>query len=476
MFESFISWLQNVSTVFVDWLEVAVEVAGDFVWGLPLIVLIVGTGLYLTIRLLFFSFQQLPYALKLAFTKKQDKKSKGDISHFQALMTALAATVGTGNIAGVATAVVIGGPGAIFWMWITAFVGMATKYSEAILGVKYRIQNKSGEMSGGPMYYIEKGLGWKWLAVIFAFFAAFAAFGIGNMVQSNAAAGVALQNFNIPMWVTGLVLAILTGLVIIGGIKSIGRVVSFIVPIMIVFYIVAGLAIVILNISAVPAALKYIFVDAFTGSAVAGGAIGTVIRMGVARGIFSNEAGLGTAGIAAAAAKTDVPARQALVSMTQVFIDTIVVCTITGLALVMSGMYTSGETGAPLTSAAFESFLPGIGGTVVAISLIFFVFSTILGWSYFGEKCFTYLFGDRVAIGYRLAFVLALFGGAVLSLDLVWGIADVMNGLMAFPNLIALLLLSGVVVAETNKFRELRKKEKRADKTNNTSIEDSVSS
>lgn len=441
------------------------EVSG-FVWGLPLIILLVGTGLYLTIRLTFFSFQQLPYALALVF-KKGDVKSKGDISHFQALMTALAATVGTGNIAGVASAVAVGGPGAVFWMWITAFVGMATKYAEAILGVKYRVENENGEMSGGPMYYIEKGLKMKWLAVIFAAFAAVAAFGIGNMVQSHEAAGVASQNFNIPVWATGLFLSILVALVIIGGIKSIGKVVGIIVPVMIIFYVGAGFLILIMNVADVPSAFGLIFTDAFTGQAVAGGAVGAVIQQGVARGIFSNEAGLGTGGIAAAAAKTDLPARQALVSMTQVFIDTIIVCTITGLALVMSGMYSRADefdSSAQLTSAAFEQYLPGFGGIIVAIALLFFVFSTIIGWSYFGEKCFTYLFGVKVAMSYRIAFVLALFLGAVVSLDIVWGFADVMNGLMAFPNLVALLLLSGVVVNETKKFKEKRKEEKAEEK------------
>ncbi|ADH97805.1 alanine/glycine:cation symporter family protein [Salisediminibacterium selenitireducens] len=444
--------------------EHLINTASSFVWGLPLIVLLVGTGLYLTVRLAFFSFQQLPYALKLVFTKG-DQVSKGDITHFQALMTALAATVGTGNIAGVASAVAVGGPGAVLWMWITAFVGMATKYGEAILGVKYRVQNERGEMSGGPMYYIEKGLGMKWLAVIFAAFAAVAAFGIGNMVQSHEAAGVANQNFGVPVWVTGLVLSVLVGLVIIGGIRSIGKVVGIVVPVMIVFYVGAGLLIVLMNVADVPAAFGLIFTDAFTGQAMAGGAVGAVIQQGVARGIFSNEAGLGTGGIAAAAAKTDVPARQALVSMTQVFIDTIIVCTITGLALVMSQMYLRADefdSSAQLTSAAFEQYLPGVGGIIVAVALLFFVFSTIVGWSYFGEKCFTYLLGGKVSMPYRFLFVIMLFVGSVVSLDIVWGFADVMNGLMAFPNLVALLLLSGVIVNETKKFKQKRIEEKNA--------------
>lgn len=431
-----------------------------FVWGLPLIILLVGTGLYLTVRLAFFSFRMLPYSLKLVFTKA-DTKSEGDITHFQALMTALAATVGTGNVVGVATAVVIGGPGAVFWMWITALVGMATKYSEGVLGVKYRQKNAKGEMSGGPMYYLEYGLGQKWLGVLFAFFAVFAAiFGIGNMIQANAASGVALDVFNIPVWVTGIVFAVLIGLVLIGGVKSIGKTASILVPFMVALYLIAGVLILVLHIDQVPAAFGLIFSDAFTGNAVAGGALGTVIRMGVARGLFSNEAGLGTGGIAAAAARTDVPPRQALVSMTQVFIDTIIVCTITGVSLTMAGLYTSGTEGAALTAQSFDQLLPGFGDIIVAVTLLTFIFSTILGWGYFGEKCFTYLVGDNFTLLYRVIFVLAIIPGATMSLGTVWNLGDIFNGLMAVPNLIGLLLLSGVVAAETKEFIHLRKREK----------------
>ncbi len=431
-----------------------------FVWGLPLIIFLVGTGIFLTIRISFFSFRMLPYSLKLVF-KKQDDKSEGDISHFQALMTALAATVGTGNVVGVATAVVIGGPGAVFWMWMTALVGMATKYSEGILGVKYRQKNSKGEMSGGPMYYLEHGLGQKWLGVLFAFFAVFAAiFGIGNMIQANAASGVALDVFSVPTWVTGVVMAVLVGLVLLGGVKSIGRTAGVLVPFMVVFYLIAGITILVLNFDLVPAAVGLIFSDAFTGNAVAGGALGTVIRMGVARGLFSNEAGLGTGGIAAAAAKTDVPARQALISMTQVFIDTIIVCSITGITLVMADMYGSGTEGAALTAQSFEMMLPGVGNYVVAITLLTFIFSTILGWGYFGEKCFTYLVGSKFTILYRIIFVLAIIPGATMSLGTVWNLGDIFNALMAVPNLIGLVLLSGVVVAETKIFMDIRKKEK----------------
>ncbi|MDY7224549.1 alanine/glycine:cation symporter family protein [Halalkalibacterium halodurans] len=433
----------------------------SFVWGPPLLILLVGTGIYLTFRLSFLQFSTLPYALKLAFSRKQDKKSEGDISHFQSLMTALAATVGTGNIAGVATAVVIGGPGAVFWMWLSALFGMATKYAEAILAVKYRDKDKRGQMAGGPMYYLEKGLGMRWLGIVFAVFAAIAAFGIGNMVQSNSVAAVIESNWNISPWITGIILAILTGLVILGGIRGIGRTVSFIVPVMALFYVGAGLVIIMSNLSLVPSAVGLIFSDAFTGQAMAGGAIGVVIQYGVARGVFSNEAGLGSAPIAAAAAKTDYPGRQALVSMTQVFIDTIVICSITGIALVMGNLYMNGENGAALTSTTFEHFLGPAGAVIVAIGLIFFAYSTILGWSYYGDRCIYYLFKSQTAILiYRVVFVLAVALGAGASLDLVWGVADIMNGLMAVPNLIGLLGLSGVVVAETHRFLKQMKAEK----------------
>ncbi|WP_261134551.1 sodium:alanine symporter family protein [Bacillus sp. Marseille-Q3570] len=434
------------------------DVSG-WVWGPWLLILLVGTGIFLTLRLSFLQFSLLPYSLKLAFTKKQDKKSEGDISHFQALMTALAATIGTGNIAGVATAVFIGGPGAVLWMWLSALFGMATKYAEAILAVKYRVKNKDGEMSGGPMYYLDKGLNAKWLGVLFAFFGAFAAFGIGNMVQSNSVADAVQTTFNVPGWATGLILMVLTGLVILGGIKSIGRVVAYLVPFMALFYVVGGLVILFMNLDLVPSAVGLIFSDAFTGEAVAGGALGAVIRWGVARGVFSNEAGLGSAPIAAAAARTDYPARQALVSMTQVFIDTIVVCSITGITLVMGDMYKGDLNGAALTTETFRSFLGAPGALIVTIGIILFAYSTVLGWSYYGEKCFSYLFGDNSVKFYRLLFVLAVFVGTTVSLNVVWTLADIFNGLMAIPNLIGLLGLSGVVVAETKRFLAAKKEE-----------------
>ncbi|HOP62124.1 MAG TPA: sodium:alanine symporter family protein [Spirochaetota bacterium] len=452
-----------------------VGAVNSLVWGPYMLVLLVGTGLFLTIRLKFMSFRYLPYALKLAFTPHQDEKSEGDINHFQALMTALAATIGTGNLAGVATAVTLGGPGAVFWMWVTALVGMATKYSEAILSVKYRETDERGEMAGGPMYFLEKGLGMKWLGVLFALFGAIAAFGIGNMVQSNSVADAINSTFGIPLIYTGIALAILTALVILGGIKSIGRVSSMIVPFMAVFYILGGLAIIIMNINMLPDAVAYIFKCAFAGhEPVAGGFAGATVahalRFGVARGVFSNEAGLGSAPIAAAAAKTDHPARQALVSMTGTFLDTIIVCSITGLVLAITGLWQNANselTGAALTTAAFTAGLGKFGGWIVAIGIILFAYSTILGWAYYGEKCAEYLFGAKIILPYRYLWVLFVAVGAYVKLAFVWDFADTMNGLMAVPNLIGLLLLSKVVVSETEdffatKYREEKNKEEKA--------------
>lgn len=434
----------------------------ELVWGLPLIILLVGTGIYLTFRLGFLQLRLLPYSLKLSFQFKQDKKSEGDISHFQALMTALAATVGTGNIVGVATAVMAGGPGAIFWMWISAFFGMATKYAEAILAVKYRVKDKNGEMSGGPMYYLEHGLKQKWLGVLFALFGSFAAFGIGNLVQSNAVSSAAKETFNIDPKVTGIALTIFAGLAIIGGIKSIAKVTSFFVPIMASFYLFFGLIIIFMNIELLPTAVSLIFTDAFTGHAVAGGALGIVIRYGVARGMFSNEAGLGSAPIAAAAAKTDLPGRQALVSMTQVFIDTIVICSITGITIVMAGLYNkSGIQSDYLTSASFEHFLGPAGSVIVSLGILFFASSTLIGWSYYGEKCFSYLFSQKYIIVYRILFVSAIYIGAVTSLKVVWALSDILNGLMAFPNLVGLLGLSGVIIYETKRITKTIQDEKK---------------
>ena len=442
-------------------LKTLFDTLGGWVWGPYMLVLLVGTGVYLTVRLMGIQFTLLPFALKQAFTpqkKTEGETQEGDISHFGALMTALSATIGTGNIAGVATAVVVGGPGAVFWMWITAIFGMATKYGEGVLAVKYRVQNSKGEMSGGPMYYIERGMKQKWLAILFAGFATIASFGIGSSVQSNSVAQSIHASFGIEGWITGVVLTVFTAVVILGGIKSISKVSSVIVPFMAVFYVLGGLIIILLNLDALMPALKLIFSDAFTGNAVAGGALGTVIRYGVARGVFSNEAGMGSAPIAAAAAKTDHPVRQALVSMTGTFLDTIVVCSITGIVLVMGNMYMDGETGAALTTHTFDKLLPGPGGWIVTFGLIFFAYSTILGWCYYGEKCATYLFGDKCITPYRVIYVATVMMGTVASLDLVWAAADTFNGLMAIPNLIALLALSGVIIKETKDFKEKRKR------------------
>ena len=442
-------------------LKTLFDTLGGWVWGPYMLVLLVGTGVYLTVRLMGIQFTLLPFALKQAFTpqkKTEGETQEGDISHFGALMTALSATIGTGNIAGVATAVVVGGPGAVFWMWITAIFGMATKYGEGVLAVKYRVQNSKGEMSGGPMYYIERGMKQKWLAILFAGFATIASFGIGSSVQSNSVAQSIHASFGIEGWITGVVLTVFTAVVILGGIKSISKVSSVIVPFMAVFYVLGGLIIILLNLDGLMPALQLIFSDAFTGNAVAGGALGTVIRYGVARGVFSNEAGMGSAPIAAAAAKTDHPVRQALVSMTGTFLDTIVVCSITGIVLVMGNMYMDGETGAALTTHTFNKLLPGPGGWIVTFGLIFFAYSTILGWCYYGEKCATYLFGDKCITIYRVIYVATVMLGTVASLDLVWAAADTFNGLMAIPNLIALLALSGVIIKETKDFKEKRKR------------------
>lgn len=424
----------------------------SWVWGLPLMILLVGTGLWLTLALRGVQFTKLWHALYLALIKrKEDSDQPGDITHFQALMTALAATVGTGNIAGVATAIAAGGPGALFWMWITGLVGMATKYAEAVLAVHFRELDETGGARGGPMYYIEKGLGWRWLAILFALFAAISAFGIGNMVQSNSVAEAMQASFAVPHWVTGVVMVIASAVVIIGGIKSIGRATAILVPLMIVLYMGGALIILLLNAGAIPAALALIVEQAFTPTAAAGGFAGSAVmltvRMGVARGIFSNESGLGSAPIAAAAAQTKHPVTQALVSMTQTFIDTLIVCTMTGLVLIITGAWNNGQTGAELTSTAFALGLPGEWGhIIVAIGLVLFAYSTILGWSYYGEKAVEYLTGGPGLLPYRL-FYLGFVGlGAVLKLELVWSFADIFNGLMAFPNLIALILLSPVVV------------------------------
>jgi alanine or glycine:cation symporter, AGCS family len=435
-------------------LDTLISYAGDFLWGIPGMAMLLLTGLYLTIMLRGLQFWAIWHALYLALIVRKDADgADGDINHFQALMTALAATVGTGNIVGVATAILLGGPGALFWMWMTGLVGMATKYAEAVLAVKYRVKGPDGQMSGGPMYYLSRGLGSNWLAKTFALCGGVAAFGIGNMVQSNSVAGAVGAAFGVPAWVTGLLLAVATGAVVIGGIRSIGRITGVLVPFMIVVYMVGAIYILLIHVSEIPQALALVVREAFNPSAVGGGAVGItiwqVMRYGVARGIFSNESGLGSSPIAAAAAVTKHPVTQALVSMTQTFIDTIVVCSMTGLVIILTGFWNSTVDASQVTALAFESVAPGYGSILVSICLSLFAYSTILGWCYYGEKSIGYIGGERIIGPYRVIFVLFVFCGSVLKIDLVWNISDVMNGMMMLPNLVGLIGLAHVVKSET---------------------------
>jgi AGCS family alanine or glycine:cation symporter len=437
------------------------ERISSVVWGpFLLIPLLLLTGLYLTVLLRGIQFRRLGYALWFGLVKRSEPGAEGDISHYQALTTALAATIGVGNIAGVATAIFLGGPGAVLWMWITGLVGMATKYAEAFLGVRFRQVDAAGEQSGGPQFYLTAGIRGGFgnvLGVAFAVAAAVAAFGIGNMVQSNTVADEVNAQFGVAPWITGLVLTVAAGAVILGGIRSIGRFTSVFVPVMAVLYILGATWVLAVHVTELPAAVALIVTNAFSGTAASGGFAGATlaaaIRFGVARGIFSNESGLGTGAIAAAAAQTSHPVRQGLVSMTQTFLDTLVVVSFTALVIVTTGAWSSGETGAPLTSMAFSTGLPGAwGGMIVTISIVFFAFSTLLGWAYYGERNMDRLFGRRAVGPYRVAFVLAIFVGAVTELEVVWTFADIMNGLMALPNLVGLLLLSGLVARETRAF------------------------
>ena len=429
----------------------------SFIWGAPLLILLSGTGLYLTLRLGFIQIRYLPRALGYLF--KKDKGGKGDVSSFAALCTALAATIGTGNIVGVATAVQAGGPGAIFWMWLVALLGMATKYAECLLAVKYRVRDKNGFMAGGPMYYIERGLGIKWLAKLFALFGVMVAFfGIGTFPQVNAITHAMQDTFNIPVLVTAIIVTLLVGLIILGGVKRIATASSVIVPFMAILYVTTSLVIILLNIEKVPDAISLIIYSAFDPQAALGGAIGftvmKAIQSGVARGIFSNESGLGSAPIAAAAAQTREPVRQGLISMTGTFLDTIIVCTMTGIVLVLTGAWNNPElAGATVTNYAFAQGLgTSIGATIVTVGLLFFAFTTILGWCYYGERCFVYLVGIRGVKLYRLAYIVLVGLGSFLHLNLIWIIADIVNGLMAFPNLIALIGLRKVVIEETKDY------------------------
>lgn len=428
---------------------------GAAVWGVPMIVLLIGTHLFLTIRLRFPQ-RYIFKAIKLSVIS--DKQSSGDISPFASLATALAATIGTGNIIGVATAVALGGPGAVFWCWVTGLLGIATKYGEALLAVKYRVKNSSGSMIGGPMYALERGLKMKWLAVLFCVFTAIAAFGIGNTIQANSIASIAEQSFNIPTYITGCVASILTALVILFGVKSIARVCSALVPFMAIFYVLGCIYILCVNYAVLGDTINLIFSSAFSAKAAGGGFIGTTIMMtmryGIARGLFSNEAGMGSAPIIAAASHARNPVRQALVSSTGTFWDTVVVCAITGVVIVSSIIAypdIDHTQGAVLTYAAFNK-IPYVGSVILMVSLVAFSFSTILGWSYYGEKAMEYLGGQRMIIYYRMLWVVAVFFGSILNLVMVWNIADIMNALMAIPNLVSMLLLSGVMVNETRKY------------------------
>jgi AGCS family alanine or glycine:cation symporter len=418
-----------------------------------MLILLVGTGVYLTIILKGLQFRALGHALKLIFHKEDN--ASGDISHFSALTTALAATVGIGNIVGVATAITLGGPGAVFWMWITGLVGMATKYAEALLAVKYREEGENG-MRGGPMYYISKGAGLPWLGVLFAIFTALAAFGIGNMTQANSAALALESLLGWAPWVSGGIFMVLTGLVVIGGIRAIGRFTAMLVPLMIVLYLGAACVVLIMNATEIPEALGLIFWHAFNpiaaGGGFAGAAVAAAIRYGVARGVFSNESGLGSAPIAAAAAKTTDPVKQALVSMTQTFIDTLVVCTATALVILTSDVWMQGVSAGVLTSMSFAESLGTTGSVIVSLATVLFAFSTLIGWSYYGEKAVEYLFNTKAIKVFRLVFVLVVMVGATRELSFVWHFSDLMNGLMAIPNLIGLLLLAKVVKSESERY------------------------
>lgn len=438
-----------------DKLNTIIESISTFLWGWPLIILLLGTHIYLTIRL---RFPQRHIFKAIRLSVSRDKGSTGDVSQFGSLATALAATIGTGNIIGVSTAVALGGPGAVLWCWLTGVFGISTKYSEGLLAIKYRVKNKAGRMIGGPMYALERGLGWKWMAVLFAVFTALASFGIGNTVQANAISTIAEESYDISPYLSGAVICLLAAAVILGGVKSIAKVCGLLVPFMALFYILGCFYILIINGEYVWPALKLIVFSAFTPEAAGGGFLGTTIMMtaryGIARGLFSNESGLGSAPIVAAAAQTRNPVRQALVSSSGTFWDTVVICMITGLVVVSSIIaypdidYSNGAT---LVKTSFSK-IPLVGTPLLTFGLLTFAFSTILGWSYYGERAVEYLFNERCTIVYRVLYIIAIFVGSVVSLGLVWNFADCMNALMAIPNLISLLLLSGIIVSETKKY------------------------
>ncbi len=426
--------------------------AASFLWGYPLIILLFGTHLFLTFKLRFIQ-RYIFKAIKLSVTK--DDFAKGDVSQFSALCTALAATIGTGNIVGVGTAIALGGPGAVLWTWLTGVFGIATKYAEGLLSVKYRVKTSDGTMAGGPMYVIERGMGKKWLAILFAAFTSLAAFGIGCAVQANSISTMLQTSYNVPLWASGIVMAILTAVVIIGGIKSIARVCDILVPFMAIFYVAGCVIILVMTASTIPDTLALIVRSAFSPKAITGGAVGggmlMAMRFGIARGLFSNESGLGSAPIVAAAAQTRNPVKQALVSATGTFWDTVIVCAMTGLVLVNTGVWNKGLNGGDLTHAAF-SLIPVVGPIVLTVGLLCFVFSTILGWSYYAEKAMEYLFGKKAIIPYRIVYVIMVFVGSVFNLNVIWNLSDIANGMMAIPNLICLLALNGVIVSETKKY------------------------
>ncbi len=438
----------------------------SFAWGPPMLGALSFTGLLLTLGLVFMPWRKIGYGFKLLFDKSENQ-GEGEVKPFNALMTALSATVGTGNIAGVATAIALGGPGAIFYMWVIALLGMATKYAEAVCAVTYREVDAEGKFVGGPMYYLRNGVGesapalGKWLGMAFAIFGAIAAFGIGNGVQVNSMAQVLSTNFFVPEYITGIIVAVLVAFVIFGGIKRIGEVAGKLVPTMIVLYIGAAMIILVINIAEIPAAIALIFESAFNPVAATGGfagaAVAAAIRFGVARGVFSNESGLGSAAIAHAAAQTNNPVKQGLIAMLGTFIDTLIVCTMTALVILTSGAWTSGVNGAALTSMAFGASIPG-GEYIVTIALAIFAFTTILGWSYYGERCFQYIFSEKYLIVYRVCWVAAALSFANFKIDLVWNLSDTLNGLMAIPNLVGLVLLAPMVFKVTSEYFDEREK------------------
>ncbi|HFH9838225.1 TPA: alanine/glycine:cation symporter family protein [Streptococcus suis] len=434
------------------------QAINNFVWGPPLLILLVGTGVYFTLRLRVFQIGKLPTAFRLIFAS--DQSGQGDVSSFAALCTALAATVGTGNIVGVATAITTGGPGALFWMWVAAFFGMATKYAEGFLAIKYRTKDANGQVAGGPMHYITLGMGQKWkpLAIFFAVSGVLVALlGIGTFSQVNSITSSLESSFGLSPQLVSLLLAVLVAVVIFGGIETISQVSTKVVPFMAILYIVATVCILVVHVDQILPALKLVFASAFTPAAAVGGFVGATVKeaiqRGIARGVFSNESGLGSAPIAAAAAKSDNPVEQGLISMTGTFIDTLIICSLTGLSILVTGQWTTeGLAGAPLTQAAFASVFGNPGAIALTVSLVLFAFTTILGWSYYGERCIEFLFGTKSILPYRLVFVAMVGLGGFLKLDIIWILADIVNGLMALPNLIALLALSPVIVRETHRY------------------------